>query len=225
MSLRDYAQILTLGAACSPAFQLRRVAEREQLPRTVTAGPLDWFGIDLARCTNVIASDFQDFFRPEAVTCHGVERGKYWQLQDAHGVRSRHHVPWCAGESQPSAASWSVFQHWLSERRQRLLQTLASPDAHLLAVRISDPGLPDRAPELAQLASVLRAKAACRVTLAAVFFCAPPRVDDPSVRTFQVQLSWPAELRPEKVDWSRDYGRGPAWQGDVESWDRIWAAL
>lgn len=225
MSLRQYTQILTLGAACSPTFQLRRVAEREALTETVVAGPFDWFAIDLASCRRAITSDFRDFFLPASVTCRGIDRQRYWRLEDAHGVRSRHHVPWCASDAQPSTASWAVFQQWLDERVRRLRRTLASASQHLLAIRVSDPGLPDRAPELAELARELRARAACRVSVAAVFYGAPPVVDDPAVRTFQVARSWPAELSPTELDWGRDYGRGPAWQGDTDSWDRIWSAL
>lgn len=225
MSLRQYTQILTLGSACSPSFQLRRMAEMVGLSGTVIAGPFDWFAIDLASCRRAITSDFQDFFSPASVTCRGVDRERYWRLEDVHGVRSRHHVPWCAGDAAPSAASWGAFQHWLDTRVQHVRQTLASASQHLLAIRVSDPGLPDPPAELVELARELRVRAACQVSVAAVFYGVPPVVDDPAVRTFQVARSWPAELSPTEVDWGRDYGRGPAWQGDTESWDRIWAAL
>jgi len=62
---------------CSPTFQLRRAAEHAQLPKGRIAGPLDWFGIDVARCTGALATDFADFFRPEDVRCCGVDREKF----------------------------------------------------------------------------------------------------------------------------------------------------
>jgi hypothetical protein len=225
MPLQSYSHIMTLGSMCSPTFQLCHAAGLAQLPKARIAGPFDWFGIDVARCTQAFASNFADFFRPDEVRYCGVDRERFWKMEDAHGVKSRHHLPWRAGDTQPSRASWDEFHAWLGKRLRVLGQALAAPGGHLLMVRLSDPGLPDRASDLLQLASTVRAKAACRVTLAAVSFGPPPLLEDESVRTFRVEPSWPAELSPATLDWRLDYGRGPAWQGDIASWSRIWAAL
>jgi hypothetical protein len=225
MSLRDYTHIVTLGSMCMPTYQLRRAAQHERWPWARYSGPFDWFVLDVPRCLRAIGSDFEQFMNPDDITCEGVVAERFWKVRSSGGLVSMHHLPWSPRDAEPSKTSWYAFGQWLGQRTYRFRETLASPDARLLMVRMSDPGIADDAADLVALAELLARRGACRTTLAAVSFGAPPQVAHPNVRTFRAAPSWPNELEPASVDWSHDYGWGPAWKGCDASWDAIWSAV
>jgi putative papain-like cysteine peptidase DUF1796 len=225
MPVTDYTHIVTLGSMCMPTHQLRRVAVAGRWPWARYSGPFDWFVVDLPYCVRAIATDFVEFMRPEQATCLGVVSERFWRVRCDDGLVSMHHLPWKAADTEPSVASWFTFGQWLGQRLCRWRETLASADARLLVVRASDPGSPDQPSDLVALAELLARRSACRTTVAAVSFGAPLRVDHPGVRTFGVAPSWPASVAPAAVDWGKNYGWGPAWQGRDASWDEIWETL
>jgi hypothetical protein len=225
MALSDYTHIVTLGSMCMPTYQLRRVATRERWPWARYSGPFDWFVADLPRCMRAIGTDFVEFMNPDDTVCQGVVKERFWKVQCGPGLVSMHHLPWSARDSEPSRASWYAFGQWLGQRLGRWRETLASPEARLLVVRMADPGIPDAPAQLSALAELLRRRSACQSTLAAISFGAAPASDHPRVRTFRATRSWPEPLEPASVDWGKDYGWGPAWQGHDPSWDEIWDAV
>lgn len=224
MSLADYTHVVTLGCNCTPSYQLARAAWRLRLPEARISGPFDWCGLDLQQGIEAIKTKFRNYFSPEHVDCLGLAKD-YWKVVDRGGIQSWHHLRAAANTHEPTTTSWFTFGVWLGRRLSLWESTLSDPSARLLLVRAEDAARPDTREQLEALLTTVKAAAKCEVVLAAIGYSSCVAPEHAQLKTFRVRPSWPEALDCSAVDWDRDYGWGPAWQGHTASWDRIWASV
>jgi hypothetical protein len=221
MSIKDYTYVATVGFNCMPTHQLARAAKRFALAPSRVNGPFDWFMLTIDHVVTTLESDFRQFFRPETVQITGKLDEEHWRVMDRTGIKSWHHFGRKSQDENITAHAWSRFERWMSRRRKLWQSALADPNGRVLFIRVPNAAQPDTVEELIQLAQVLRERASGEISVAALTFVRL-HISHPHVRTYPLKRTWPEHLDVDQMDWDRDYGLGPAWQGHDASWDELW---
>jgi hypothetical protein len=221
MPLNDYSHAFAMGYNCTPVQQLRLAAERVGMPADRVKGPFDWISVPIDPAVEVLNNRFDGFFRPEESDIVGT-LGCRWQVLNRRGFLSVHHIFREEGASVVSAQAWERFGHVQKLRIAAWDAAFADPNANILVVRQECPGWVDTPEAVDSLATAIAKQSRARVTIAAVAFGPPAEHRHPLVRAFGVERSWPLDIPVQELDWQRDYGWGVAWEGHMESWNRMW---
>src|SRR4051812_34405019 len=116
MALTDFTYIATIGNACAPFAQLKRISQSLGLHPTRYVGPFDWMIATLDQVIGLSQSNFASYFAPNTATLTGPHVS-HWIVRDASGVISLHHLRSAKGDAEPAAA-WFDFGKWVGSRVQ-----------------------------------------------------------------------------------------------------------
>jgi hypothetical protein len=225
LDLKRYTYIAGLGSGCATTYQTQRAAVAQGLETREFSSPFDWFHVDLEQVIATLKDDFKNFFDPRAVRVQG-KRKNTWKVADHSGIVSWHHMPIDPASSAPDGFSWYWFGRWLGARLELWKARVGDRSGKVLFVRAPTPGGRDEPAEVLRLVDELSKVVVASFRLALISYepLAVP-VTDPRILPFTVERSWPDSLPVNDVNWNLDYGRGIAWRGSNECWDKVWRGV
>lgn len=121
-----YDKVVSLGAACQVAAQMKRHGLRD------ASGPVDWFVFEhIPALVETLKSKFSHFMELENLTPDGLHEGK-WKLMDTEtGCVSIHDFP---GDA-PYQETYPIFQARLKRRVERCYQDIQKAE-RVLFIRV-----------------------------------------------------------------------------------------